>query len=150
DVYSLGAILYEALTGQPPFQGNSRAEILERVQSQPPPPPSRLRLGLAPDLEAICLKGLAKPPEERYASAADLAEDLDRWLRGQPIRRLRWDERVRRTLWRHRAASLIGALCGLAALATGLLAAYTHPDRPLWDIEHDLARGKRVVLIGET
>jgi serine/threonine-protein kinase len=150
DVYGLGAILYEALTGQPPFKTGSQEQTLEQVQTQSPLPPSRLRPELSADLEAICLKCLEKMPEDRYASAEALVADLDRWLRGLPIRRLRWEERIRRFLWRHRAACLIAVVCGLAVVGTSLLAGYTHPDRPLWEIESDLKQGKRVVLIGES
>jgi WD40 repeat protein len=86
DVYALGAILYQVLTGQVPFEETSFLETLERVRSEDPPPPRRLRPGIPRDLETICLKCLQKEPARRYATAAALAEDLRRFRAGEPIR----------------------------------------------------------------
>src|ERR1043165_2834158 len=80
DVYALGAILYEALTGRPPFFGPNKAELLQRVRDTEPLPPTRLNAAIPTRLEAVCLKCLAKAPEKRYASAAALARDLHGWL----------------------------------------------------------------------
>jgi len=85
DVYGLGAILYALLTGKPPFVGESAAETIEKVQNSNPLPPRAIRPAASRDLEIICLKCLEKEPARRYASALDLAEDIERYLDGRPI-----------------------------------------------------------------
>jgi serine/threonine-protein kinase len=87
DVYALGVILYQLLTGRVPFEGSTPLETLALAERQPPRPPRQLCPRVPPALEAICLKCLAKSPAERYPSAAALAEDLRRWRTGQ---RRRW------------------------------------------------------------
>jgi tetratricopeptide (TPR) repeat protein len=85
DVYGLAAVLYALLTGKAPFGCDSVIETLDAVRTMPPEPPSRKNAKVPRDLEIICLKALQKEPSRRYASARDLALDLRRWLRGEPI-----------------------------------------------------------------
>jgi eukaryotic-like serine/threonine-protein kinase len=85
DVYALGAILYELLTGRPPFRAATAIETLAHVKNEDPVPPSRIQLGLPGEIETICLKCLEKQPARRYATALALAEDLRRYQAGEPI-----------------------------------------------------------------
>src|SRR5262249_43790346 len=102
DVYGLGATLYELLTGSPPFPAGHPPATGQLVLTAEPTPPSRLRGGIPPELEAICLTCLEKDPGRRYPSAAALADDVGRFLRGESTvaRPLRWPLKLWRALRR--------------------------------------------------
>ena len=85
DIYALGAILYECLTGRPPFRSATSADTLEQVKNQAPVSPRLLNASIPVELDTICLKCLQKVPAQRYATAAELADDIRRYLAGQPI-----------------------------------------------------------------
>ena len=121
DVYSLGVVLYELLTRERPFQGRGRLLLLQVLEDEPRPP-RRLNEKLSRDLETICLKAMAKAPGARYATAAEMADDLRRWLAGEPIRARPepgW-ERAARWTRRHPAAA---ALVAMSLAAAALFAA---------------------------
>ncbi len=123
DVYALGVILYEMLTGRTPFMGASILDTLQQVRNHEPVPPSRLQPSVPRDLETICLKCLQKEPAKRYAEAEALAEDLRRFRAGEPIvarpvaapeRLWRWCKRNKRV-----AALMFTVLTLLVSLAVG-------------------------------
>jgi eukaryotic-like serine/threonine-protein kinase len=119
DVYSTGAVLYELLTGRPPFSAESDLETLRQVREQLPPRPSSIRPKLPKDLETICLKCLQKDPQRRYPSAKALADDLERWVRGELILARPAPGWERALSWARRkptAAALLG-VSGSAAVA---------------------------------
>src|SRR5262249_5179974 len=121
DIYALGAILYELLTGRPPFQGKTALETLAQVVHDEPAPPRVLREGLPRDLETICLTCLNKEPSGRYASAAALADDLDAFLAGGSIqaRPAGWGLRLRP--WPRRRPGVAVALALAVCAGLGLM-----------------------------
>jgi WD40 repeat protein/serine/threonine protein kinase len=117
DVYSLGAILYEMLTGRPPFQADTPLATLQQVVEREPKRPRAVDLRADRDLETICLKCLEKDPSRRYGSAEALAEDLERWLRNEPIQARPIGRAGRARKWMQRNPGS-GALLGIATVAT--------------------------------
>ncbi len=116
DVYALGAVLYELLTGRPPFRAETAAETVSQLINQDPAAPSQLNAKVPRDLETVCLKCLNKEPERRYATAAELAGDLRRFGEGRPIlaRRLGRSARLWRWSRRKPAEAALLAVLGLA------------------------------------
>jgi WD40 repeat protein len=123
DVYSLGVTLYEALTGEVPFRGVAQM-VLQQILNDEPRPPRRINDQIPRDLETICLRCLQKEPGKRYASANGLAEDLRRFLAGEPIqaRPVRaWERAVKWARRRPAVAALLALVVGITALGFGLV-----------------------------
>jgi WD40 repeat protein len=128
DVYSLGAILYELLTGGPPFQADTPLDTLLQVMEKEPIPPRTIQPRVTRDLETICLKCLEKTPERRYGSAAALAEDLERWLTDEPIQARRSSPAERLLKWARRrpAAAAVVAIGGLGCVLLATVLVVSH------------------------
>jgi tRNA A-37 threonylcarbamoyl transferase component Bud32 len=120
DVYGLGAILYELLTGRPPFRGETDLETLRQVREQDPIPPRALNKQIDRDLEAMCLNCLEKDPGRRYRSAEALADDLERWLWGEPVRVRQVGLGGRLVKWVRRRPAVAGLLVFFILAAAGL------------------------------
>src|SRR5262249_30896614 len=125
DVYGLGAILYELLTGRPPFRADTVLDTLIQVRTEEPVRPPAVNPRADRDVAPVCLKCLETDPARRYGSAEALAEDLERWLRGEPIRARPTSARERLAKWAKRrpaVSALLGAAAGLLVALIGVLA----------------------------
>lgn len=132
DVHALGVILYEMLAGRPPFLGASTVEVLDQVRGSDPLPPSRVQPRIPVELEVICLKCLTKEPARRYATAAELADDVGRYLRGESVHARRTPAWQRVVRWTRRQPVLAGlaalSVCAVLALL-GVWVGFTHQLR---------------------
>ncbi len=144
DVFALGATFYSLLTGRPPFQAASVIETLDVVRTREPAPPKTLVPGLPRDLETIALTCLRKDPRRRYASAAALADDLQRWLDGFPIRARPVSKLEHASRWCRRRPALASLLAALALTVAsslvGLLTLWRHSETERGRAEIALAR----------
>jgi serine/threonine protein kinase len=125
DVYGLGAILYEILTGRPPFEASATSDLVRKVPEEAPTPPRQIVGAVAPGLEAVCLKAMCKDQAGRYASAAELGQDVQRYLADEPVAAYvePWTRHAMRWARRHRTA--VAASAGLLVTATIALAVST-------------------------
>jgi tetratricopeptide (TPR) repeat protein len=123
DIYGLGCTLYELLTGRPAVGGEARAEILRQIAFEEPTPPRKLDRAIPAELETMTLKALAKHPDDRYATAGELADDLNRWLDGHTIKAKPPTLRQKAVKWARRHAAFVWGAAAVALAATAGLAA---------------------------
>ena len=151
DVYSLGAVLYELLSGKPPFDAENEVDLLLSVLNQDPQPLRLVEASVPPDLEIIVQKCLQKEPAQRYESALALADDLGRYLRGEPIvaRPASTLYRLRRLALRHRAGVAVGTLLVVSLLCFLLMMLRTRQQQRL-AAERGREREQMAAQLGKT
>ncbi len=139
DIYGLGAILYELLTGRPPFSGADALEVLRKVNDEEPRRPQSLNPNIDADLQTICMKCLRKEPGKRYASAEALAEDLERWMKGEPIqaRPVRQLERAVKWVRRNKVVAGLGAALVVTLICGTTFAWYFGLNAAHWAAENE-------------
>lgn len=129
DIYSIGVILYEMLTGRRPFSG-SVYEIIRQVRDANPTPPRRVNPNLPKDLDAICMKAMARDPDQRYQTALHLAEDLENWRNCRPVHARHISPSILATKWVRRHP-LVSAIASVALIAIGASIVYVN-TRTAW------------------
>jgi WD40 repeat protein/tRNA A-37 threonylcarbamoyl transferase component Bud32 len=149
DVYGLGAVLYDLLTGRPPFLGVSPLDTLQQVLHTEPVPPRGHAPGIDRDLETVCLKCLRKEPARRYRSAEALAEDLERWLGGEPIRARSIGRAERLIKWARRRPAAAALVAVVAVALVALLGGIVYHNRELEARNSDIQKQLRRALDAE-
>ncbi len=148
DIYALGVLLYEALTGHPPFCGSTSLETVHLMLVMDPLPPSRVRPGLPRDLETVCLRCLEKDPARRYASAAELADDLGRFLDGKPVRARRAPSWERLWKWTRRqpGTAALAACLSVVAVAGFVAVTWLWQHAASAQVQSDQERDRAVLM----
>ncbi|OAI46169.1 hypothetical protein AYO44_11785 [Planctomycetaceae bacterium SCGC AG-212-F19] len=153
DIYALGVMLYELLTGQIPFRGDTLMSTLLMVQNDEPKPPVQLQPKVSRDLQTICLKCLEKKPEKRYASAEALAQELGRYLNGEPIlaRPVSTSERAYKWAKRHPMAVALMGVCASAIVGVVWVILWSNADlqRRMEEYRRAALRAEAEKLLGE-
>src|SRR5262245_48592430 len=126
DIYALGTILYELLTGRPPFRAETPRDTVLQLMGDDPVPPAHLNRKVPRDLQTVCLKSLQKDPKKRYATAGELSDDLRRFQRGEAIaaRPVGWWERAVKWMNRHPAATVMGITSAIAVVSLLVVSLY--------------------------
>jgi serine/threonine-protein kinase len=149
DIWALGVILYELLTGRRPFQADYPGGYARAVVEEAPPRPRTLNRRLDAGIEAIVLRCLAKAPEQRYQTAAALADDLARWLAGEAPYAESWPHRLKRWCRRHPVTAAACVLVALAGAAWPVIVYMRDPAQARSAAQRELAAGRSITLVRE-